>query len=296
VVVTGYFARLASRTGVGQSAPTAQRDTKSLLEREDVVTFVAQTKLPGAVVAPSSEPATAPQPEPAEPSRGPSATSAPARFVVPDTPDITRATELDLPRLIPESRASDEPRGAVTAPRSTSREPLAEARFAIPGPGPEAVGAVEAETRVVGSAMAGSPAPASVKPRAADPMPQRAPLMQAVPPEQSAERARATQLTSVERVVDATALAPHPVTPELRRSQEQRPQFVKPRDPAPSQPANGRAQPRLQAAPLVRIGSIRVDVHAAPASQPARPQPQPAPPAPSPPRALSLRRFYVRDW
>ena len=59
--MSSYFARLAGRTGIGgEPAPATQRDGTLPLESEDVVTFVAQPKPPGAVVPPSSEPATAP--------------------------------------------------------------------------------------------------------------------------------------------------------------------------------------------------------------------------------------------
>lgn len=290
--MTGYFARLASRTGIGAASPTSQRDTSPPLETEDVVTFVSQPETSHAMAATSAEPATAPQPTLSEPTGPLAATSPPARFAMPDVPDTTRTAEPE-PRPTSESRGIDELQDPVSTPRISELEPPAEARFAMAErPRPEPAGAVETETRVIQSAIAASAAPADAQPPAAGPTPQQGPLFEAVPPQRT-ERATAVQPTIVEQVVEAPAASPAGALPKVQTVQEQR-RFVAPHEVAPSQPANGRALPRPQAAPSVRIGSIQVDVHAAPALPP--PQPQPASPAPPPPRPLSLRRFYLRDW
>lgn len=287
--MTGYFARLASRTGIGAAAPTSQRDTSRPLEIEDVATFVSQPEPPRAAAATSPEPATANPPSFAEPADAPPTTSLPDRFAMPDAP-VSRTAEPEAGRPASQRRVIDEPRDAVSTPRITEFEPPADSSFAIAEPRrPEAEGVVETEIRLIQSPIAASAAPPRAQPPAADQTPHHRPLFEVAPP-QPTERATATQPATIEQVVEAPATQARAL-PEFRPALEQ-PRFAAPHEAAPMQVTNAPAPPRSQVAPSMRIGSIQVDVHAAPALQ----QPQPAPLAPPPPRPLSLRRFYLREW
>lgn len=295
--MTGYFARLASRTGIGEAAPTAQAGPVDPLVTEDVVTFAALPDRTDVAPAPSDS---LPPPAPGlAPSTATAATAqAITQFDTPVRSDIAQAEALISATPALEDRSTDM-HDATTAPaHPVSAEPSTAKDFELPERPRAAEAAVsDAATRVARSAIAAQPAPAAMAPR----------TKVSLSKPDASSRADASAVDVVERGVaeeptrTTQADVPtfdkqRPETPEFRPEPQQSPRFVAPREGPAPRSANGRSQSRPQAAPTVRIGHIQVDVHAAPAPRSQVQQPQPAPPPATPPRSPSLRRFYLRDW
>lgn len=266
--MTGYFARLATRTGVGgEATPPSQGEATPPLAVEDIVTFVAQPERPAAIEATPSPRAAA---------------AAPASV-----------SRLDLlqPRAVTgaaEVRAVDAHADAAAPSTQTVFAITERAHPDLSGP------PVETETRIVEAAVVTLPSyPAEATP---SPIAPQAPVRTdssvawSEPKLQSAPTRRG-------RVAEAVAAKGYATVPSFSSIRIDRPDFVTPREPVPPS-ASGRTPQRPPQGPSVRIGSVQVDVHAAP-DRPTAPPPQASPPtpaAPQPPRAPLLRRFYLRDW
>jgi hypothetical protein len=279
--VTGYFARLAARTGIGAEGSPATHDLPPPLVTEDIVTFVTPERSARAPDMPSSSgeqritpalpPVTPPVPTPS------------ARFALPDafeqTPGDTaiRSAEAPAPSAETSVQSAETTRSRrgtpTTLPPADQSQPAA---------------TMEVETRVEQSAIALPAARDPGTPSQVVPPSRPAPLFQLAAPvtleeievEADPEHpARAGDLVGQGRLPPASA-------PEFRVARQGREEEVSARHAWPTRPAKSHAHARPQSAPSVRIGSIQVDVHA-----------PPPPPPPTPPRrASSLRRFYLRDW
>ena len=295
--MTGYFARLASRTGIGEAAPAAQVGPVDRLVTEDVVTFAAPPER-SAMTLEHSDPLQAPAPDPVASTNLPVAAPAITQFEVPPRPNVARS----------DSRISEPPASAdgamdmhdaASAPtRPVSAEPSTATDFGLPErPYAAEAAASEATTRVARSAIAAQPAPV---PSALRNLASPSTLEAAFRADASAvdifEQVAASEPTRTTQAAEPVSDSQRPETPELRPGSQQPPRFIAPREGPAPRSGNGRSQSRPQAAPTVRIGHIQVDVHAAPVPRPQVQQPQPAPPAATASRSPSLRRFYLRDW
>jgi hypothetical protein len=284
--VTGYFARMAARTGVGgQGSSPATHDAPAPQQfvTEDVVTFVTQ---PQRIARAPDMPSHSGEQRitPALPPAALAPRAVAARFAVPDarafeqTPTETHIRSAETP-----VRTANTPGRLAESPRprrdvtSTTLQPADHT-------GPAAT--VETEPRIVHSAIAvpaaqGVNAPTS----AASPL-LPTPLFELVTPVALEEIEAKANPEHAARADLIAPVRPQASAPEFRVAPLGREEAVSARQALPPRPANGQVRPRLQEAPSVRIGSIQVDVHA----------PLP-PPLPTPPRRASpLRRFYLRDW
>lgn len=279
--MTGYFARLAARTGLGsEGLRPASRDEGQLLEQEETVTVFAQPQwLPEATEAPSGT-AAARNSGPV----APLSVSAPIEDTAqPKTKDEPDKARLELLHPRPSRLAS------VPVERLIEAAPR---RVADVGRPPDA-----------SLALRGHPKPSAPRAAIAGPARSADPLPRAVdqpPAFNGAERADSVEPvqpfgpTPAERAVVAPVAAPR-ATPTFRSAQLVRTHHTTVREPATLR-SSDRVQPLQQPAPTVRIGSIQVDVHAAPPQPAAQPAQQSAMPMPQPGRAPSLRRFYLRGW
>ena len=284
--MTGYFARLAARTGVGgegTSPTTHVAPPQQQLVTEGMVTFVTQSQRPA--LAPDMPSHSGEQRiTPALPPATPAPPAAFTRFALPDaqafgqTPAETHIRSAEAPVRTAETPVrlaeSPRPRRDIT---STTLQPADHTGPAV---------TMETETRIVHSAIAvpaaqGLDAPTS----AASPLPPT-PLFQLAAPvvlEEIEAKANPEHTARADLIAPAR---PQASAPEFRVALLGREEDVSSRQALPPRPANGQVHPRLKEAPSVRIGSIQVDVHA-----------PPPPPLPTPPRRASpLRRFYLRDW
>lgn len=287
--MTGYFARLATRTGVGGKTPSpAQDEATPSLAVEDTVTFVAQPERTASIAANPLPPAAAT----ARLFTSASPAAVPARVTasVPAAPASTPGLDQSQPHAdadAPEVRLQHtyaNPAAPSTEVLIASPERLQPDLSRPPG---------AAETRIVRASVAvpAYPAEAASFPIVAR-EPARADASVAWP-----ESVLQPEPARPGRVANAVVPRPHAAVPSFTSIRIDRPEFAVPREPAPS-PANGHMPQRTPQGSSVRIGSIQVDVHAAP-ERPVPPPPRnspPAPPAPQPPRIPSLRRFYLRDW
>lgn len=280
--MTGYFARMAARTGVGgQGSSPATHDAPAPQQfvTEDVVTFVTQ---PQRIARAPDMPSHSGEQRitPALPPAALAPRAVAARFAVPDARAFEQTpTETHI-------RSAETPVGTAETPVRSAASPgprrdITSTTLPADHTGPAA--AVETETRIVHSAIAvpsgqGGDAPTS----AASPTP----LFQLAAPVALEEIEAKADPEPAARADLIAPARPQASAPEFRVAPLGREEAVSARQALPPRPANGQVRPRLQEVPSVRIGSIQVDVHA----------PLP-PPLPTPPRRASpLRRFYLRDW
>lgn len=274
--MTGYFRRLAGRTGLGRiAAPAAPPALWAVLEREEVVEVSAPAPSPvtagigqelPAVVLPGVPAASVPLPERRTANDD---AAAPATKPPPEPP--APAPAVPAPGLRPPVQS--------VPPRLRQRPMPPDPAAAIP-PDPAA------SDRLLPPDPA---APGGIGPAPPSDRAERA-LSDPVRPRPS-DRGPAAS-------VAARGTEEQPSPPSAPRRAE--PAAVQDRAavravPLPERPARMPGPPTrpIEQAPSLHIGSIRVEVRA--------PQPPPPPaeaaPAPRSPRApVALRRFHLRDW
>ena len=282
--MTGYFARLAARTGIGgEGSRAATRDVPPPpLATEDIVTFVTQPARPAQ--APDMPSRSGEQRVmPARPPANPGPPPMPARFALPDA-----QASLETPAETKVRSAEGPVRAAETRPP----RPDIMSTTVLPADHTGVETTVEVETRIARSAIVVPAARGVDAPTGAASRVLTAPLFQdaaSAALEVIEENADPEYTARAERVAPGRPQA----SPLEFVAPQDREEHVSAREALAPRPANGQVHPRSQAAPSVRIGSIQVDVHAPP---PPSPLPTP-PPLPTPSRrASSLRRFYLRDW
>lgn len=315
--MSGYFARLLTHTGIGGgNSPSVEADKTMPLETEDAVTFLSQPEGPASNSAVSQQLDDAEgeeagatflsPPEPLEPGETapisrdthyvadtvePARAATPAQFAA---PDISEAGEKADGRST-SSQVDHENNGRENVDRGPRIDVLAQ----------------PVDSRVQTKAST-EPKPKVSKPEPADFGVARGTETDATtrpietPQEPTStfrtitngERASAAPtpgFESKEETVEAATAAIAPAAiPELPESRDVLSQFSVPHEPSTSRSLQSRSKVQTQAGPSVRIGSIQVDVHAAPTPDPL---PDPVSDAPPPPaRQPSLRRFYLRRW
>lgn len=292
--MTGYFHRLAARTGLGRAhgdrvAPVGR--TVMPLEVEELRTIAAPA--PTAAARPPDGPAERPVP----PQDKRADTELPSPVARREAAEPARREEVSpmqrvkpaLPRSpLPEApdelieRVAAPPRPAPPAPDRVPApvERIDPARASV-GAATKELSALARVEAVMGDREPRRPAPAPPMPATSDGsirelservMAERRRPMRA----DSAAPLRPARGTQQPPAAGAGALPPiAPLTVV----------------PARQPPAPPRRPP--EQAPAIRIGSVRVDVHG-PETAPPPAVAQPLPPPPAPPRPPALRRFYVR--
>ncbi len=303
--MTGYFRRLAGRTGLLGEPRSSAAPTIAPLERETVTEVTA--------------PAAA---SPLHPAPAPAARPLPGVAVAPTEPfaaarPFRQPSQEPMP--FPEHRTAD-----AASPEMNARAPATPFQPAVDTT-PAVQHAEKPEVGVVASAAVQVRESSPMEAAASDRVPEatassahtsvgtRADTNQQSVPQAPASRPADEPFAATARRTSAgePADAPPGLTraPEAARSSRDVEPFPAPRDPstapAPaSVPAASRSlaptrvapspRPAVAApAPTVRIGTVHVEVRA---PQPVAPQQQPARPARSAPQAPALRRYYLREW
>jgi hypothetical protein len=260
--MTGYFRRLADRTGLGRSAPRGAAASVSPLEVVEAATAAA-----------------------ASPPAQPASDQSPA------APEFAQPQDVHV--VAPEVG----PAPALRAPALQAVQPQAVHSMHAVAPAPPSQTSLPVVRRAAGEHAAPATASNSIPAAAPLYLPPRndVPRVPAAPrPPAPAHRANvATDLSPPPRAATPTNVR-EPAIRELseRLFRDVEPARARPQPPEPFRPPV-MAPRRQDPQPTVRIGSIRLDMRA-PEPAPAQP-PAPARSDPSP-RPVPLRRFHVRTW
>lgn len=317
--MSGYFARLMTHTGIGGgNSPSVEADKTMPLETEDAVAFLSQPeRLASNSAAPQQldeEEGTRgtflPPPGPleseetawisrdthhvadtVEAARAATPAETPSQFSAPDVSETGEKTEARFAS----SQMDYENNDRETANRGPHFDILAESAESrvqtkdSTEPRPKASKPERGHIEVARKTEADATTPPIDIPQ------ELASTFRTITSGERASVASTPGFEVNEETVEAATAAIAPAEmPEFPEPRDVLSQFSVPHEASTLGSVQSRSKVQTQAGPSVRIGSIQVDVHAAPTLEPAAEPVSPAPPPPA--RQPSLRRFYLRRW